>query len=97
MVARGNLIAGLRKAELQQLDDTLTKLHTASTTNSLIPRGDSVMQNFEAADVTGEGSVAAIGLWAHLDSHWFFFTIKSNCQGVCIRTNPTKQKTHISN
>ena len=37
MVARGNLIAGLRKAELQQLDETLTRLHTAST-NSVTPR-----------------------------------------------------------
>ena len=32
MVSRGNLVAGLRKAELQQLDETLTRLHTTTST-----------------------------------------------------------------
>ena len=31
MAFRGNLIAGVRKAELQKLDETLTRLHTSST------------------------------------------------------------------
>ena len=37
MVSRGNLIAGLRKAELQQLEDTLTRLHTKATTAAAGP------------------------------------------------------------
>ena len=53
MVSRGNLIAGLRKAELQQLDETLTRLHTTST--SLITPQNSVMQGFEGDPMGGEG------------------------------------------
>ncbi|KAM0794849.1 Zn(II)2Cys6 transcription factor [Usnea florida] len=53
MVSRGNLIAGLRKAELQQLGDTLTKLHNTST--SLITPQTSVMQSFEGDHMGGEG------------------------------------------
>ena len=53
MVSRGNLIAGLRKAELQQLGDTLTKLHNTST--SLIASQTSVMQSFEGDHIGGEG------------------------------------------
>ena len=52
MVSRGNLIAGLRKAELQQLDETLTRLHTSST--SLITPRDSVMQSLEGDPMGGE-------------------------------------------
>ena len=52
MVSRGNLIAGLRKAELQQLDETLTRLHTTST--SLITPQTSVMQSFEGDPMGGE-------------------------------------------
>ena len=58
MVSRGNLIAGLRKAELQQLDETLTRLHTAST--SLITPQNSVIQSFEGDPMGGEG-VRGIG------------------------------------
>ena len=42
MVSRGNLIAGLRKSELQQLDETLTRLHT--TSRSSATTYDSTMQ-----------------------------------------------------
>ena len=58
MVSRGNLIAGLRKAELQQLDETLTRLHTTST--SLVTAHDSVMQSFEG-DPGGGESVREVG------------------------------------
>ena len=58
MVSRGNLIAGLRKAELQQLDETLTRLHATST--SLVTSHDSVMQSLEG-DPTGGESVRDIG------------------------------------
>ena len=58
MVSRGNLIAGLRKAELQQLDETLTRLHATST--SYVTSHDSVMQNLEGDPVGGE-SVRDIG------------------------------------
>ena len=53
MVSRGNLIAGLRKAELQQLDETLTRLHTSST--NLITPQNSVIQSFEGGPMGGEG------------------------------------------
>ena len=36
MVSRGNLVAGLRKAELQQLDETLTRLHTTTSSTALV-------------------------------------------------------------
>ena len=53
MVSRGNLIAGLRKAELQQLEETLTRLHTVST--SLATAHGSVMQSYEGDPTGGEG------------------------------------------
>ena len=53
MVSRGNLIAGLRKAELQQLGETLAKLHNTST--SLITPQNSIMQSFEGDPMGGEG------------------------------------------
>ncbi len=52
MVSRGNLIAGLRKAELQQLDETLTRLHT--TTTSPVAAHDFVTQIFERNPTGGE-------------------------------------------
>lgn len=58
MVSKGSLIAGLRKAELQQLDETLTRLHTASTHS--VTAHDSVMQNFEGHQ-TGVESVRDVG------------------------------------
>ena len=58
MVSRGNLIAKFRKAELQQLDETLTRLHNTSTNS--VPARDSVMQNFEE-DPTGRESLGDIG------------------------------------
>ena len=59
MVSRGNLVAGLRKAELQQLDETLTRLHTTSTT-LVTTTHETVLQRFEG-DVTGAESVQDIG------------------------------------
>ena len=58
MVSRGNLIAGLRKAELQQLDETLTRLHTSAT--DLVTAHDSVMQSFEGGPMREE-SVRDVG------------------------------------
>ena len=58
MVSRGNLVAGLRKAELQQLDETLTRLHTASTT--LVTTHNAVLQRFEG-DPAGAESVQDVG------------------------------------
>ena len=62
MVSRGNLVAGLRKAELQQLDETLTRLHTtsASSSTTLVTTHDAVLQRFEG-DPTGAESVPDIG------------------------------------
>ena len=54
MIARGNLIAGLRKAELQQLDETLTKLHTSFTTS--VTARDSVMPSYDGDPNGREGS-----------------------------------------
>ena len=45
MISRGNLIAGLRKAELQQLDETLIKLQ-ASHTDPGSARNESIVQDF---------------------------------------------------
>ena len=42
MVARGNLVAGLRRAELHQLDETLTILHTPPTTQ--LPSNEDAVQ-----------------------------------------------------
>ena len=53
MVSRGNLVAGLRKAELQQLDDTLTRLHTTSTTS--VSTHDAVSRRFEGEPAGAEG------------------------------------------
>ena len=50
MVSRGNVIAGLRKAELQQLDETLTRLHTSS-----VPAPAPIPQSFEGGPTGGEG------------------------------------------
>ena len=72
MVSRGNLIAGLRKAELQQLDDTLTRLHTTSTTlvATTTAHHDPFLQHqqqqqqqqrFEGDTTGGEGSVQDVG------------------------------------
>ena len=58
MVSRGNLIAGFRKAELQQLEETLTRLHTVSTT--LATARGSVMPSFDG-DPTGGESVRDVG------------------------------------
>lgn len=58
MVSRGNLIAGFRKAELQQLDETLTRLHSTST-NSATTHGP-VMQSL-AGEPTGEEGLRDIG------------------------------------
>lgn len=58
MVSRGNLVAGLHKTELQQLDETLTKLHTAST--SLVTAHDSLIQGFGGDPMGGE-SVRDVG------------------------------------
>ena len=54
MVSRGNLIAGLRKAELQQLDETLTRLHTTSTAS--VSTHDAVSRRFEGDAVGAEGA-----------------------------------------
>lgn len=58
MVSRGNLIAGLRKAELEQLEETLTKLHTNGITS--ITTGSSVLHTFEE-DPGSEESVRDVG------------------------------------
>ena len=58
MVSRGNLVAGLRKAELQQLEETLTRLHTTST--SLVTGHDSILQHFEG-DSAGAESAQDVG------------------------------------
>ena len=58
MVSRGNLIAGLRKAELEQLDETLTRLHNSST--SLVTAHNPVQQSFERDPTEGE-SVRDVG------------------------------------
>lgn len=54
MISRGNLISSLRKAELQQLDDTLTSLHSAPPSATVIQ--DPVMQGCEALTVANKGS-----------------------------------------
>lgn len=59
MVSRGNLIAGLRKVELQQLDETLTRLHNSSSIG-LITAPDIVSQSFEGGS-SGGGVVRDIG------------------------------------
>ena len=63
MVSRGNLVAGLRKAELQQLDETLTRLHTTSTSTTLVATTthDAVLQRFEGDPGTGAESVQDVG------------------------------------
>ena len=59
MVARGNLIAGLRKAELQQLDDTLTKLHTTTPVTAR-DSSISIRHSFDGDDTnTGTGGESA--------------------------------------
>ena len=60
MVSRGNLVAGLRKAELQQLDETLTRLHTTSLSTTLVGTHDAVLQRFEG-DAAGAESVQDVG------------------------------------
>ena len=55
MVSRGNLVAGLRKAELQQLDETLTKLHTPSSSSIVASRAHDHEQ--ETHDIFGRGGV----------------------------------------
>lgn len=60
MVSRGNLIAAFRKAELQQLDETLTRLHTTST-NVPPARDTTVMQSFEGNPTGGGESLGDIG------------------------------------
>ena len=58
MVSRGNLVAGLRKYELEQLDETLTKLHTTPTT--LNTTHGPVTHTF-GGDPMGEESVRNVG------------------------------------
>ncbi|KAL9599047.1 MAG: hypothetical protein Q9219_004081 [cf. Caloplaca sp. 3 TL-2023] len=53
MISRGNLIASSPKDELQQLDDTLTKLHTSSATPHIAP--DFGEHNFDRGLVAGQG------------------------------------------
>lgn len=63
MVSRGNLIAAFRKSELQQLDETLTKLHTTTSAN-LAPARDNttVMQGFDGdPTTTGGGGGESLG------------------------------------
>ena len=56
MVCRGNLIAGLRKAELEQLDETLTKLHSTSG-NRVTTHHTATTQGFEGDHSAGGESV----------------------------------------
>ena len=58
MVSRGNLIAGLRKSELQQLEETLTRLHMTPANSSTAP--DSATRGFDAG-VSGEECVRDAG------------------------------------
>ncbi|KAL8830593.1 MAG: hypothetical protein Q9191_001346 [Dirinaria sp. TL-2023a] len=58
MVSRGNLVARLRKAELEKLEETLTRLHTTGTTS--IITHSSVMQTFDQ-DPASEESVRDVG------------------------------------
>ncbi|KAL9584292.1 MAG: hypothetical protein Q9203_004724 [Teloschistes exilis] len=60
MVSRGNLIAGLRKIELQQLDETLTTLHNSASLG-LITAPDSIGQSFEEGALGGGGVVRDVG------------------------------------
>ena len=52
MVSRGNLIANLRKSELQQLEDTLTRLHTTPASSNVAP--DSATRGFEGGAIGEE-------------------------------------------
>ncbi|KAI4093623.1 MAG: hypothetical protein L6R37_007369 [Teloschistes peruensis] len=60
MVSRGNLIAGLRKIEMQQLDETLTTLHNSASLG-LITAPDSIGQSFEGATLGGGGVIRNVG------------------------------------
>ena len=66
MVSRGNLVAGLRKAELQQLDETLTRLHTTTTSSTALVTTTSthdanVLQQQQQQPFEGDGPPAAGG------------------------------------
>lgn len=64
MVSRGNLIAGLRKIELQQLDETLTRLHNSASMGLITAPSDSMGQSFETGGgggSSGGGVVRDVG------------------------------------
>lgn len=64
MVSRGNLVAGLRKAELQQLDETLTRLHAPSSSSIVASRAhdheQETHENFRRGGV-GDGECVQTG------------------------------------
>lgn len=55
MVSRGNLVAELRKTELQQLEETLTRLHSPPPSTLPPPHPhESVVQNFDEPTMAAE-------------------------------------------
>ena len=63
MVSRGNLIAGLRKNELLQLEDTLTRLHTTppGNPNAAVRGTDGVGGEEGVRDAGSSGSNMGFG------------------------------------
>ncbi|KAL8813534.1 MAG: hypothetical protein Q9223_002353 [Gallowayella weberi] len=57
MVSRGNLVAGLRKDELEQLDETLTRLHAPAT--NVVTAQQAVVENTDGDHMVGEGGQEA--------------------------------------
>ena len=75
MVSRGNLIADLRKSELQQLEDTLTRLHTTPASSNGAAPADSATRGggggFEGVATIGDDCIRDAGSSSHSNNMQF--------------------------